>query len=110
MEKQKLPNGTAVIILGIMSIITCCCYGVLSFILGGIGLYLANKDTKEYNENPELYSNFNNVKTGKILCIIGIVLGVIFLLIMAWYINLVGWDALQDPELLEQRMKEITEQ
>ena len=87
--------------------ITCCCYGILSFILGGIGIYLANKDTKEYNENPDLYSNFNNIKTGKILCIIGIVLGVIYLAIVAWCISYFGLEAMQNPELMEEKMREL---
>ena len=104
--QQKLPNATAVIVLGILSIITCCCYSVLSFILGGIGLYLANQDTKLYNENPSLYSNYNNIKTGKILCIIGIALGVLFGIYLVWVISVVGMDALQDPELMQERMRE----
>ena len=52
MEKQKLPNATAVLILGIASIITCCCYGVLGIITGVVALVLAKKDTQVYLENP----------------------------------------------------------
>ena len=52
MENQKLPNATAVLILGIFSILTCCCYGIISISLGAIGLVLANKDAKLYAENP----------------------------------------------------------
>lgn len=107
MEKQKLPNGTVVIVLGILSIIACCCYGVVSLILGGVGIYLANKDTKEYYLNPELYSNFGNIKTGKILCIIGIVLGVIYLAMVAWMITYFGWEAMENPELMQERMREL---
>jgi uncharacterized protein YneF (UPF0154 family) len=107
MEKQKLPNATAVIILGILSMITCCCYGILSIILGSIGLYLAGKDTKEYNENPELYSNFGNIKTGKILCIIGIVLGILYLIFILFFISYFGFEAMQNPELMEERMREL---
>ena len=40
MENQKLPNATAVLILGILSIITCCCYGIFSVILGSLGIVL----------------------------------------------------------------------
>ena len=45
MENQKLPNATAVLILGIFSILICCCYGIFSIILGVVALVLANKDT-----------------------------------------------------------------
>jgi len=105
--KQKLPNGTAVMILGVLSIITCCCYGVLGILLGGIGLYLAKKDTATYNQNPSLYTNFNTIKTGKMLCIIGIVLSVLYLIYMIWAISYFGMDALQDPQLMQERMREL---
>lgn len=104
---QKLPNATAVLVLGILSILTCCCYGILSIILGAVGIYLAKKDATLYNANPSLYTNYNNVKTGKILSIIGIVLGVLFLIYMVWIISVFGFDALQDQQLLEQRMREM---
>lgn len=105
--QQKLPNATAVLVLGILSIITCCCYGILSIILGIVGIYLAKKDATLYNTNPSLYTNYNTVKTGKILSIIGIVLGVLFLVYMVWIISVFGFEALQDQQLLEQRMREM---
>lgn len=71
---QKLPNATGVLILGIASIITCCCWGIIGLICGGIGLYLAKKDETIYQQNPALYSNYQNLNTGKILCYIGITL------------------------------------
>ena len=71
MEKQKLPNATAVLILGICSILTCCCWGIIGLILGIVAIILAQKDLKLYNENPELYGGYSNLNTGKILAIIG---------------------------------------
>ena len=53
--KQKLPNATAVLVLGILSILTCCCYGVIGLILGIVALVLASRDMKLYFENPESY-------------------------------------------------------
>ncbi|WP_313807295.1 CCC motif membrane protein [Flavobacterium sp.] len=106
-QKQKLPNATAVMILGVLSIITCCCYGIISILLGGVGMYLAKKDTDVYNQNPSMYTNFNNIKTGKILCIIGIVLGVLYLIYMIWIISYFGMDALQNPELMQEKMREL---
>ena len=39
MEKQKLPNATAVLVLGIASILTCCCYGIIGLILGIVAFF-----------------------------------------------------------------------
>jgi hypothetical protein len=45
MEKQKLPNSTAVIVLGILSVLTCCCVGgAIGIILGIVAIILAKKD------------------------------------------------------------------
>ena len=106
MEKQKLPNSTLILVFGILSIVTCCCYGIIGLILGIVAIVLANKATKLYMENPENYDGYSNVKTGKILAIIGVVLNVIYLLISIWAISTFGWDSLQDPE----RMREILDQ
>ena len=64
MEKRDLPNGTVVLVLGILSILTCCCYGVIGLTFGIIALVLAKKDLKLYQESPELYLNYNNIKIG----------------------------------------------
>ncbi|SDQ58886.1 CCC motif membrane protein [Flagellimonas zhangzhouensis] len=106
MEQQKLPNATLILVFGIISIITCCCYGVIGLIFGIIGLVLANKALKLYAENPEMYEGVQSVKTGRILAIIGIVLNVLAMGYMIWAISFFGWDTLQDP----QRMQEILEQ
>ena len=107
MNQQKLPNATTVLVLGIVSIVTCCCYGIVSLITGGIGLYLAKKDEALYQANPELYSDYQNLKTGKILSIIGIVLGLLYFVYMIFLISTLGIDALTDPELMQQRMKDM---
>ena len=107
LENQKLPNATAVLVLGIMSIVTCCCYGILSVILGGIGLYLAKKDTQVYSENPTAYSNFKNVSTGKILCIIGIILGAIYLIMMVAFYAMFGMESMSDPAIMQEKMREL---
>lgn len=106
-QNQKLPNATAVLVLGIVSIITCCCYGIISIILGAVGLYLAKKDTQVYSENPSLYSNYNNIKTGKILCIIGIVLGVLYLIYIICIFAIFGMETLQNPALMQEKMRQM---
>ncbi len=90
MEKRNLPNGTTVLVLGIMSIVTCCCYGFVGLILGIIAVVLANKDLKLYQESPELYLNYKNLSIGKILGIIGIVLSSLFLIVVLYAEIFVG--------------------
>ncbi|KQC28541.1 CCC motif membrane protein [Flagellimonas eckloniae] len=106
MEQQKLPNSTLILVFGIISIVTCCCYGILGLIFGIIALVLANKATKIYMENPEMYEDFKNVKTGKILAIIGIILNVLFLIYIIWAISFFGWESLQDPEKLQEILEQ----
>lgn len=80
MERQQLPNSTLILIFGILSIIGCCCYGVLGIIFGIITLVMSKRATEIYNAEPELYTGYQNVKTGKILAIIGLVLSTISLI------------------------------
>ena len=70
--QQPLVNATAILVLGILSIVIC----FVGLILSIIALILANKDLKLYNENPELYTqaSYNNLKAGKICAIIGLIL------------------------------------
>lgn len=104
---QKLANASAVLILGILSIITCCCYG-FGLILGIIALFLAKKDTALYNANPQSYTNYGNLRTGKILAIIGIILSILFIIYIIWLITYFGMEALQDPALMQEKMRELT--
>ena len=96
MEKRSLPNVTAVLVLGILSIITCCCYGILGLILGIVALVLANKDMKLYLENPELYSNYKNLNIGRILAIIGISLSAVYLIVTVYFYVTVGEAGMQE--------------
>lgn len=107
MEQQKLPNSTLILVLGILSIPTCCCYGVVGLILGIVAIVLANKATKLYAENPEGYTGFQNVKTGKVLAIIGIVLAVIYIIMVITAISIFGWETIQDQELLQERLQDM---
>lgn len=104
MEKQKLPNSTLILVFGILSILTCCCYGIIGMVLGIIAIVLANKATVLYAENPELYSGFSNVKTGKILAIIGVILGSIYLIATIYFYVTIGSEGIQEmqKEWMEQ--------
>ncbi len=105
-EQKKLPNATLILILGIASIITCCCYGI-GLILGIVALFLAQKDIALYAANPELYTDYKNLNTGKILAIIGIVLNAIYLIYIIWMFATFGLETMQDPELMQEKMREL---
>ena len=105
----NLPNATAVLILGILSIIGCCFYGI-GIIFAIIALVLASKDTKLYKANPNAYSNYSTLNTGKILAIIGIVLFVLFIVFVLVMGSIVGWDAFTNEELMRERMEEWSRQ
>lgn len=98
MEKQKLPNATISLILGIISFIACCLTsGFGGLLLSGIALYLANKDLKSAEPDPELYENYNTVKTAKIIAIVGLVLAAITAIISIVFLIIFGsLDAIQD--------------
>jgi hypothetical protein len=98
MEKQKLPNSTLILVFGIISILTCCCYGIIGLILGIIAIVLANKATKIYAENPENYTGYSNVKTGKILAIIGVILSALYLIVVVYFYATIGYDGLQEMQ------------
>ncbi|MFH4968186.1 CCC motif membrane protein [Gaetbulibacter sp. M240] len=106
MEQQKLPNSTLILVFGIISILGCCFYGV-GFILGIVALVLASKATKLYKENPDLYTGYQNVKIGKILSIIGIILGALYLILLLWMITTFGWETMQDQDLMQERIQEM---
>ena len=86
-QTPVLPNATAVLVLGIISIVGAFCYGI-GIILGIIGLVLANKDRKLIETNPDVYSqgSVSNLRAGRICSIIGIVVGAIFLIVIVLYL------------------------
>jgi len=85
-----LPNATAVLILGILSIVSCFCYGVVGVILSVIALILASNDLSKYRLNPTQYSqsSLSNLKAGKVCAIIGLslsalyIIGIVFVLLL----------------------------
>lgn len=105
MEKQKLPNATTSIVLGIVSFIGCCCTsGFGGLLFSGIALFLAKKDEKTYAENPELYSNFGQVKTAKTIAIIGLVLSLIIVAIFIYMKSTGQYEEMQEKymEMLQE--------
>lgn len=98
LTNQKLPNATAVLILGILSILTCCCYGVIGLILGIIALVLAKKDLALYKENPHSYTNYSNLNVGRILAIIGIVLSALYLIYIIVLFSTLGMEGIEQMQ------------
>jgi len=96
-QQQKLPNATTVLILGILSVITCCCYGITSIIFSIIALIMANKDLALYNASPELYSNYDHLKIGRILAFVGLGFGALYMLYMIVVFVFYGSLAMMDP-------------
>lgn len=80
-RQVPLPNATAVLVLGITSIVLCWCQGIVGLILAVVALVLANRDLALYANNPQNFTinSFNNVKTGRTIAIIGLVLAGVFL-------------------------------
>ncbi|MFO8234390.1 MAG: CCC motif membrane protein [Bacteroidales bacterium] len=81
---EPLPNSTAVLVLGIVSIVAVfCSYGLFGIVLGILGLVLSGKPINLYTENPEAYteSSYKNLKAGRICSIIGLSLGGLFILL-----------------------------
>ncbi|ASK30219.1 hypothetical protein CEY12_08885 [Chryseobacterium sp. T16E-39] len=94
---QKLPNATTVLVLGIVAILgSCCCNGIVGVICGLIGMNLFNKDNALYQKDPSLYSDYDNLKVGRILCIIGLVIGILSLAYMIFVLSTVGWSGYMD--------------
>ena len=98
--KQALPNATAVLILGIVSIVGCFCYGLVGFICGIIALVLASKDNARYIASPQLFTpaSYSNLKGGRVCAIIGIILSSLYIILVIVIIGAIGIAGLSHPE------------
>jgi multisubunit Na+/H+ antiporter MnhB subunit len=103
-QRQELPNSTLILVFGILSVIGCCCYGIVGLVFGIIAMLMAQKATNIYNENPEMYSGYQNVKTGKILAVIGIVLSALVLIV--GIISLIIFGGMEGVEEMQREMME----
>jgi|WetSurMetagenome_2_1015567.scaffolds.fasta_scaffold234070_1 hypothetical protein len=87
--QQQLPNATAVLVLGILSLVFICPYiSLLGIVLGIIALVLANRDQNLYRQNPAGYalSSFNNMKAGRVCAIIGLSIATLTFVITVLFI------------------------
>ena len=77
----NLPNATGILVLGIVSIALCWCYGIIGIASGIIALVMAGKAKALYEANPDAYtlSSFKNMKAGRICAIIGTILSTLYI-------------------------------
>jgi uncharacterized membrane protein YjgN (DUF898 family) len=106
---KPLPNATTVLVLGILSIVLCFCYGIIGLILGIIALVLASKDKKLYVGSPGEYTeaSFKNLNAGRICAIIGLILSALYIIYVIVIIGLVGFSALSDPQQLMDKINDL---
>ncbi|MFI5450907.1 CCC motif membrane protein [Pedobacter sp. UC225_61] len=105
--QQSLPNATVVLVLGILSIVFCCCYGILGLIPAIIALVLSKKDRGLYQINPGAYtlSSYKNLNAGRVCAIIGLILNILSLLYFVAIIIMFGAGILSNPKELQEIMK-----
>ena len=88
--QQKLPNATGTLVLGILSIVGCICYGLVGLICGIIALIISKEANALLKANPDGYSNSGNHKAGRICAIIGVSLSAIYILVLVVYLVFLG--------------------
>lgn len=99
--QQNLPNATIVLVLGIVSIVLCFCYGILGLISGIIAIVMANKDRQLLNANPGAYteSSIKNLNAGRICAIIGTILSALYLIFVIGWLAFYGTAILSNPAI-----------
>lgn len=92
MQQQSLPNSTGVLVLGILSIVFCWCYGIPGLALGIIALIMSKKANALYVNSPESYSesSYKNMRAGRICAIVGLCLSSIYAIFIIIYIAVIG--------------------
>lgn len=88
-QLPPVPNATAIMVLGICSIVLC----TLGPILGTIALILAKNAKAEFESKPGAYDpgSFGSVKTGRICGLIGLIVGILAWIFMICYFLFVFW-------------------
>jgi uncharacterized membrane protein len=99
--QQVLPNASATLVLGILSIVFSCCTGIIGIILGIIALAISAKSVKLYKENPEKWSGYSNLNAGRITAIIGLCLSCVYIVWVVIYVFfIIGITAFSLGEIL----------
>jgi hypothetical protein len=90
--QMPLPNATGILVLGIVSIALCWCYGIIGIACGIIALVMAGKAKATYLASPDTFtvSSYNNMKAGRICALIGTILSSLYIVFIIVYILIVG--------------------
>lgn len=89
--EKTLPNATATLVLGIISIVTCWLYAIPGIVCAIIALVLFAKDKRIYQEDPMSYNaSFKNSKAGQVCAIIGLCLSALMFLYLIVILAFVG--------------------
>tara|TARA_R110002049_G_scaffold80907_4_gene205709 strand:- start:4970 stop:5284 length:315 start_codon:yes stop_codon:yes gene_type:complete len=90
MHKEELPGASTALTMGIIALVTSfVCCGPFAAIFSFIGLSNAKKARLLYEQNPELYTGYENAKTGKILSIIGLIVALFYLILFVIYFGVI---------------------
>jgi hypothetical protein len=98
-QKTTLPNATAVLVLGICSIVFSCFF--VGLVLGIIGLSMAGKGRQLNRENPDQYLGYGSLNAGWIMSIIGTVLGGLYIVYWIIFVAILGGTALSLSHFLK---------
>lgn len=79
-NQKQLPNASAVLVLGILSIVTSCF--MIGLVLGIVGLIISAEPNRMYRQSPDLWLGYGNLNAGRIMCIIGVIIGGLLILYM----------------------------
>jgi len=87
-NKFELPGATSSLVLGVLSISMCYCWGPVGLVLAIIGLSSGVKAINTYTANPGVYTegSLKNANSGKVCSIVGLILSILSLLltILTW--------------------------
>lgn len=88
--KEELPGAKSALTMGIIGLITTiACCGPFGAIFCFISLSNVKKARLLFEQNPGQYTGFENVKTAKILSIIGLVIAALYLVFIILYFGII---------------------
>ena len=103
MENNVIDNNSSLVqidlaeaknakIMGILSVVLICCFGgVITGVLGYLGMSKGKKALQQYEMNPNNYTlnSYNQAKTAKLMGSIGLVLSILYVIGLVLYMILV---------------------
>lgn len=90
MSQEPLPGASTAMTMGILSIVgAVVCCGPFAAIFSIIGLSSAKKAEATYQQDPDRYSGYENVRTSRVLSYIGLALSLIMLVVVILYFGVI---------------------